>query len=213
MAYSIAIRLVENEIMPPSKLVIKSVSADQVTGRNTVKVNLQNPTPTIIDQVTYKGTVSKKGSNEVLHETSVSKYRVAPNTNYNLPINWENQPFEAGTYTVNILAKSEEPEEEWQLTQDFTITAKEAKELNEKAIDLEKNYMNWVIYGGITFAVLMLLMIILLLKLARQKKAKKHKRGKNRNRTNNKKDVRNSGKHSKLIRKETGKNERKKSSS
>lgn len=176
IAYSIAVRLIENEALPTSDLLIKGVFVDQITGRNTVKVNLQNPTPTIIDKVSYQATVSKKGSSEVLHETNVSNYRVAPNTNYNLPISWENQPFEAGTYSVKVLAQSEETKQKWELTQDFTISPKEARDLNEKAIDLEQNNLKWFIYGGIILGIIIVVLCIVLIILSRKKKAERRKK-------------------------------------
>ncbi len=180
MAYSIALRLSEEETLPKSDLLLKSVSATQVTGRNTVKVNLQNPTPTIIDKVSYDASITKKGSNEVLHQNKVSDYRIAPNTNYNFPISWDNKPFEAGTYTVQMVVKSEETKQEWKLKQDFTISAKEAKELNEKAVDLEENNLNWFIYGGIALGSLLVILIVLVIVLAKKKKVRRKKAQKNR---------------------------------
>ncbi|ALS02540.1 hypothetical protein ATZ33_14480 [Enterococcus silesiacus] len=172
-AYSVAIQLRESDDLPKSDLVLKKVFASQVAGRNTVKVNLQNPTATIIDNVSYEATVSKKGENTPLHETKVKGYRVAPNTNYNIPINWENQPFAAGTYVANVKAKSEDTGQDWTFDQEFVISAKEAKELNDKAVDLEKDYLMYVLIGIGIFIVLVIFLIILLVILSKKKKKRK----------------------------------------
>ncbi|GGC97141.1 DUF916 and DUF3324 domain-containing protein [Enterococcus wangshanyuanii] len=172
-AYSVAIQLRESDELPKSDLVLKKVFASQVAGRNTVKINVQNPTPTIIDKVSYEASVSKKGDSTPLHETKVKGYRVAPNTNYNIPISWENQPFAAGTYLAKVKAKSEETGQEWTFDQEFVISAKEAKELNEQAVDLEKDYLIYVIIGAAAFLLVVIILIIVLVILSKKKKKRK----------------------------------------
>lgn len=174
-AYSVAIQLRESDNLPESDLALKKVFATQVAGRNTVKVNLQNPTPTIIDNVLYEASVSKKGGNTPLHETKVKGYRVAPNTNYNLPISWENQPFTAGTYVAAVKAKSEDTGQEWSFQQEFVISAKEAKTLNDQAVDLEKDYLSYILIGVGVFLVLVIFLIILLVVLSKKKKKRKER--------------------------------------
>ncbi|WP_207695786.1 hypothetical protein DOK67_0001501 [Enterococcus sp. DIV0212c] len=186
-AYTIAMRVRENEELPKSDLKVKKIVASQVVGRNAVKVNLQNPTPTIIDKVTYDAKIMKKGSSDVLHEHKVSNYRVAPNTNFDYAISWDNKPFEAGSYQLEMTAKSEVTGQTWNFKQNFTISAKEAKELNEKAVDLEKDYMKYIIYGAIGAAILLLLIIILLVTLSKKRKKKqRRKKGKGKRPANKK---------------------------
>lgn len=172
-AYSVAIQLRESDDLPKSELAIKKVFASQIAGRNTVKINLQNPTATIIDNVSYEATVTKKGDSTPLHETKVKGYRVAPNTNYNIPISWENQPFTAGTYIAKVKAKSEDTEQEWTFDQEFVISAKEAKELNEQAVDLEKDYLMYVLIGAAVFILVVIILIIVLIILSKKKKKRK----------------------------------------
>lgn len=201
-AYSVAIQLRESDVLPESDLAIKKVFAAQVAGRNTVKVNLQNPTPTIIDNVSYEASVNKKGENTPLHETKVKGYRVAPNTNYNIPISWENQPFSAGTYVANVKAKSEDTGQEWSFQQEFVISAKEAKKLNDQAVDLEKDYLMYILIGAGSFIVLVIFLVILLVVLSKKKKKrkererrarlKKRKKGKEHDKRNKRPDTKHS---------------------
>jgi Na+-transporting methylmalonyl-CoA/oxaloacetate decarboxylase gamma subunit len=194
-AYSVAIQLRESDDMPKSDLAIKKVFATQIAGRNTVKINLQNPTPTIINEVSYEATISKKGDDAPLHENKVKGYRVAPNTNYNVPVSWENQPFTAGTYVAKVKAKSEETGQTWEFKQEFVISAKEARELNDKAVDLEKDYLLYIIIGAAVILVLVILLIILLVVLAKKRKKRRRqelarRKKKQKGRTNDKRNKR-----------------------
>ncbi|OJG88586.1 hypothetical protein RV15_GL001771 [Enterococcus silesiacus] len=185
-AYTVAMRLRENNQIPDSNLQLKTISASQVVGRNAVKVLLQNPTPTIIDKVSYEAKIMKKGQSQVLFERKANDYRIAPNTNFNFPISWENKPFEAGTYDLMMTAKSEESGQKWDFKQEFTISAKEAKELNDKAIDLEQDYLKYIIYGAIAAAFLLVLIITLLVIYSKKKKKKRKKKRKAESQSKNK---------------------------
>lgn len=61
---------------------------------------------------------------------------MAPNSNFDFPISWDNQSLEPGTYTLDMTAKS--GENQWTFEEDFTISAKESKTLNTDAVELEK---------------------------------------------------------------------------
>ncbi|MTD41896.1 DUF3324 domain-containing protein [Erwinia sp. CPCC 100877] len=194
-AYSVAIQLRESDNMPKSDLAIKKVFATQVAGRNTVKINLQNPTPTIINDMSYEAAINKKGEDVPLHENKVKGYRVAPNTNYNVPVSWENQPFTAGTYVAKVKAKSEATGQTWDFEQEFVISAKEARALNEKAVDLEKDYLPYILIGAAVLLVLIILLIILLVVLAKKRKKRRRqelarRKKKQKGRTNDKRNKR-----------------------
>lgn len=180
VAYVKAIRLIETEALPESDMKLKGISATQLVGRNAVNVTLQNPTATIINKVSYEAKIYKKGNGDVLHERKVDNYRVAPNTQYNLAVSWENQPFMAGTYELKLKARAEGKEKPWEFSQEFTISEKEAKELNDKAIDLEKNYTLLFISIGIGALILIIILVILIVWLAKKRKIKKRRKKKSR---------------------------------
>lgn len=183
-AYVVAIRLRVKEEAPKGELKLKTVFASQVAGRNTVKVNLQNPIPVILDKMSYEAQIYKKGANDVLHSAKYENYRVAPNSNYNVPISWENQAFQAGTYQLKLLAKSAETDQEWKFDQEFVITADEAKKLNDEAAELETDYSQYIIYGAIALGAVILLLIILMVLSRRKKKRKKLERRQQKSRKN-----------------------------
>lgn len=172
-AYVIAIQLREDEKALKEELTLQSIRASQVAGRNTLKAQLQNPTATLIDKVSYSGVVTEKGKNEILHENKVDDYRVAPNTTFNFPISWGNQAYKAGTYTLKLNAESKQSGEKWSFTQDFKISEEEAKELNEKAVGLEAE-TPWLMYIfiGISCLILLLLLFFGIIFWQRQKRKK-----------------------------------------
>ncbi|MCA5011472.1 MULTISPECIES: DUF916 and DUF3324 domain-containing protein [unclassified Enterococcus] len=171
-AYVIAIQLQMNEEPVKETLALKSVRAAQVAGRNTVKAQLQNPSPTLIDEVSYRASITQKGKTEVLHQNAVEGYRIAPNTNFNFPISWENERYKAGTYTIHLQAESKVSQEKWDFEQEFTITAEEAKQLNDQAVGLEDE-IPWLLYIGIGSSILLLLIIVVILLIIRSKNKKR----------------------------------------
>ncbi|MEG0285930.1 MAG: DUF916 and DUF3324 domain-containing protein [Vagococcus sp.] len=182
-AYTIAIRLQENDKLPTSELFLKSVQASQIVGRNSIKATLQNPTPTIIDKVSYHGQVMKKGQDKVLHENKVDGYRIAPNTHFDFPVSWDNQEFKAGTYRYVLKARSEETGKEWKFDQEFTISNKEAKTLNEQAVDVEKDYSSYILLIFLALVIVLLILVIaLILKRKKNNKEQVIKKGAHGNR-------------------------------
>jgi len=90
-------------------------------------------------------TVTKKGHKEILHELKKT-VSLAPISQFNLPINWDNEPLEKGKYSLTINVK-DKTGEKWQLKKDFTIEGKD-ESLNKKAVTMkkEKNHDNIYLY-------------------------------------------------------------------
>lgn len=146
--YVIAMMLSEEDALPDPLLKLKKIYPSQQNRRNTLMVNLQNPKPLLMNQLTYQVKIYKKDRQEMIIDKEYQDYRFAPNSHFDLPISWENKPFKAGTYFLKLSAYSEELEQKWQFEEDFVITAEEAKTLNQTARDLEKNYIPYYIAGG-----------------------------------------------------------------
>ena len=75
--------------------------------------------------------------------------QVAPNSNFNYPIQLEGNPLEAGDYTATITAESKG--EKWTWTKDFTIKADTAKKYNQSEVSIKKDYTWYYVLGGILF--------------------------------------------------------------
>lgn len=167
-SYIIGLKLTEttNEVTPDMKL--KSIKPGQYNYANYVKVNLQNPTSTMISNLKIDGKVYKDGSKEVLHETKKEKLSMAPNSNFNYMIDWGNQAFKAGDYQLKMTAT--DGEHTWKWDEQFTIDKKDAQKYNNRAVNLEKDYTWLYIVLGVIGLLLLLLLVFLLGRRSSKKK-------------------------------------------
>lgn len=153
-AYIIGIQMSMNDQEIAPKLELNEVKATQVNFRNAVTANLQNTEATIVKPLSVDAKIYKEKGDEVLFEAAREDLRMAPNSNFDYAINWEDQEFKAGKYRIELTATDEE--EIWEWTEYFTIESDEAKEYNEAAVDLEKDYTLWyVIIGAIVILILL----------------------------------------------------------
>ncbi|MGM0213395.1 DUF916 and DUF3324 domain-containing protein [Enterococcus sp. AZ109] len=126
------------------ELKLNDVKPGLADDRTAVLANLQNSEPQAFGSMTVDAKIYKKGDSQVLKETKKENQEMAPNSNYDFAISWDNQPLEAGDYQLKLEANS--GSKAWSFERDFTIAADEAKSINKKAVDLpERNYWWWLI--------------------------------------------------------------------
>lgn len=137
IAYTIGVVLRESNksILPEMNLL--GVKVEQRNSRNYISSNLQNKAPRIIKELKAEQKVYKKGTETVLYEASNSNMRMAPNSNFNFGINLENQPLQAGEYTMKISGTADGGP--FSFEQDFKIDKEEAKELNHNSVYVQDN--------------------------------------------------------------------------
>ncbi len=159
-AYTIGIQLQETDKLIEPELVLNDVLPGQVNFRNVVQSNIQNTEAAIIKNLTVDGKIFKKDGKEALYEAKRTDLRIAPNSNFNFGISLENEEFKPGTYVFKGVANS--GEKEWKFEKEFTIKSEVAKELNNTAVELDKDYSLYI-YLSIGLVVLILILIILYL--------------------------------------------------
>lgn len=167
-AYVIGLRITETdkEITPSIKL--NAIKAGLINYRTAVTANLENPTATMISGMKVDAQVMKRGSNKVLHRTKKDSVSMAPNSNFDYAISWDNTTIAAGKYTLKLTA-TDKAGRKWHFTRNFEITDKKAHNANQKAVDLKKETFNWwYVVAGVV--VLILLSYIIYLK-RKEKKA------------------------------------------
>ncbi len=173
--YNLGIKLTESDedVMPD--ILLKGITPSQVLSRNTLKVTLENPTPTVIDEIKYDATVYKKNQTESDKRAVKTDYRLAPTSDFNLGISWGDQPFEAGSYRLVLTADSQKTQQHWEWEEDFEITREEADKLNKQAIGLAETPFNWmwVIIG--VFAAIVIVLLVLLSRSKRKQASSKKK--------------------------------------
>lgn len=153
-AYVIGLKMGMNEPEVEPSLELNEVKATQINYRNAVTANLQNTEPTIVSPLEVEAKVFKEKGKNALFASQNDDIGMAPNSNFDYAINWDNKEFKPGTYRLELTAINEE--EKWEWEKFFTIEDDEAKELNKEAVELEKDYIMWYIIGGIILLLILL---------------------------------------------------------
>lgn len=169
-SYVIGIQLRESLEEVKAQLKMNQIKPALLNYRTAVTVNLQNTEATIIKEFDVHAKVRKKGNGTVLQEATKTEMSMAPNSNFDFPISWDNQSLEPGTYTLDMTAKS--GENQWTFEEDFTISAKESKTLNTDAVELEKKAPNWTLIILSVIAAMTLLVGGMLYLIYKHKKKK-----------------------------------------
>ncbi|KGL38793.1 cell surface protein [Listeria newyorkensis] len=159
-AYVIGMILTQNDTQVKPDLTLNAITPTQINYRNVVTANLQNTEATILKDLDVEAQIYKGDGTKVLHEAFKQNMRMAPNSNFNFPISWGTQEFEPGKYRLDMIATS--GEKFWKWSEYFTIDGKTADDLNETALDIEKDYTWLYIIGGSILALLILLLVFLL---------------------------------------------------
>ena len=140
--YVIGVMLSENDNKVSANMNLKYIKSTLSNYHTSLAVNLQNDTPVIIPNLKISGTVYKKGSSEIYKSTERENIKMAPNSNFDFMIDWQNHKFEAGDYRVHVIAQNEEYFWEWD--ENFTITPEQANDANKDAVDLINSIPNWI---------------------------------------------------------------------
>lgn len=159
-AYVIGVQLTEtdnnNEVLPD--LHLQSVEPTLVNHRTAVVVNIQNSEPVIVRDLTIKAEVYKQGEDEPLKEKEQEQIHMAPNSNMNYTIDWENKPLDPGEYNLKIKATDQSNTWEWEKS--FVIEKDAAKFLNKNTVELDDDPLSM---GMITSIIILVIIIVALL--------------------------------------------------
>lgn len=148
----------QNVVAP--ELHLTHVEPGLSNGYTAVLATLENTKPQMVGQMTITATVSKKGSSDSLKKTVRKNQEMAPNSQFDFPVDWGKEELQAGDYTLKLVAQNKG--HRWAFTKDFTIAASEAKKLNKKAVGIKKDYTWLYILIGILLFVLLLILAFLL---------------------------------------------------
>lgn len=135
-ALGVVLREQEENITPELKLT--GITPDLKNYRPQMSVNLQNTQPINIKELDIKATVRKKGQEEVLKTAEKQGLSMAPNSNFDYAISWEDQALEAGEYEL-ILSAADQDGNKWEFKESFTVTKDNAEEVNKSALGLTSN--------------------------------------------------------------------------
>ncbi|WP_048626978.1 DUF916 and DUF3324 domain-containing protein [Listeria ivanovii] len=153
-AYVIGVKLTETPTVIKPELALNGIKPTTKNYRNVVELNLQNTKATLVGGLSVDAKIYIKGNKKVLHESKRTDLSMAPNSNFDYSVDWENQKLKPGKYQLHLVAKT--ADDKWEWTKDFTISSDEAKKANNTALGLEEDYTWMYITGGI----LLLLLVI-----------------------------------------------------
>ena len=138
--YVVGVMLFENYSEVKANMNLKYVKPTLANYHTSLATNFQNDTAVISPGLKISGTVYKKGSSEIYKFAEKENIKMAPNSNFDFMIDWQNQKFKSGDYRVHVVAQNEEYFWEWD--EDFTITPEQANETNKDAVDIISSVPN-----------------------------------------------------------------------
>ncbi|MGX7418662.1 DUF916 and DUF3324 domain-containing protein [Carnobacterium gallinarum] len=162
----VAVKETNKKIEPELKL--NEINPNLENYRTVVTANLQNSKPKLESNLSVKAEVTKKGSSTVLHKAEKNSMSMAPNSNFDFPISWDNQKLEAGKYTLKLDVSTSDGN--WNFIKDFEIKLAESNKLNKAAVELEEdNSLAFIILGALGVMIIVLLIILILKKRKEQR--------------------------------------------
>ncbi|PFQ46746.1 cell surface protein [Bacillus cereus] len=159
-AYAIGVVLKETDAEVKPDMTLNEVKPTQINGRNVVTANLQNVKPAMLKNLSVDAKVYKEEGTDVLFEAKKENLRMAPNSNFDYAISWENKAFDPGTYRVEV--KATDGDQKWEWTKKFTIEGKTADKLNDAAVEAKKDYTLYYIIGGVLLLIILLVLVFFL---------------------------------------------------
>ncbi|EOV3185279.1 DUF916 and DUF3324 domain-containing protein [Enterococcus faecalis] len=135
-SYIIGVQIREELTAVTPKLFLREVKPTLINYRTAVSANLQNATPTHLRKVSIDAAIRKQNSQKILHQVKKEQMSIAPNTNFNFPISWENQVIQPGKYILTMHVTSDQGQ--WDFTKEFTVKAKDVKKVNDEAVEVKK---------------------------------------------------------------------------
>ncbi|WEA55448.1 DUF916 and DUF3324 domain-containing protein [Lactococcus lactis] len=193
--YVIALVTQQNIQKVSPQLKLNEVKATQVNSRNVFAANLQNISPTYLQDMNATATVKGVTNSELKYSFENSDMKMAPNSNFDFAIpvsikgNIGDQTSKAleagkyhlsmtvygvksatGAYETTVNGKTVNYEYKWTFEKDFEIAGEKAKNLNNSDPTVHyKEPINWLMIIGIALILIILLLTFLIFSSRRKK--------------------------------------------
>ncbi|MBO1307129.1 DUF916 and DUF3324 domain-containing protein [Enterococcus sp. 669A] len=130
----IAVMLTEDETTfnHGAELHLKNVDLTLFNGRKIIAANIQNDQPKVLQEMTIKGKVTRKGEKDVMAEQEQSNFSVAPNSNFDFQLPLGVERFTPGTYVFTGEATGDD--RTWKWEEEFTVGREQADKVNEETV-------------------------------------------------------------------------------
>lgn len=193
--YVIALVTQQNIQKVSPQLKLNEVKATQVNSRNVFAANLQNISPTYLQDMNATATVKGVTNSELKYSFENSDMKMAPNSNFDFAIpvsikgnigDQTSKALEAGKYHLSMTVygvksatgayetivngKTVNYEYKWTFEKDFEIAGEKAKKLNNSDPTVHyKEPINWLMIIGIALILIILLLTFLIFSSRRKK--------------------------------------------
>lgn len=165
-AYSMGIALRGSHYKVYPELKYDSVKPMLFQKHAAMSVNLRNTQPMMLQNVQMKAVITKQGVFAQKRIFSVNNSKIAPNSQVNLPVQWQFDELKPGKYKVQVQVKGENDWNKlpmtWQFIKNIKINKQSADNINDKI--MHKPVNKWF-YISIATGGLMLISLVELLKL------------------------------------------------
>lgn len=132
-AYIIGVQIQQNTDAVKPDLKLRQGVVEKNNGKTDIAAKLANDAPTIINQAEVKATVTPVNKSNKLIQMDKHNMQIAPETNFDLPVNTSDQVLKPGKYTMYIAANGDNGTQKWQMQKNFIITKSEFKKLQKTA--------------------------------------------------------------------------------
>lgn len=121
-----------DEFKNGENLNLTGVKSSIKYGKKMILATLQNPDPKVLSNLSITTEVKAKDSSKVILKKKVNNYMMAPNSQFDFEIDFGRDTVKSGIYILTMAANNEY--KDWNFTKEFTISASQAKEMNEETV-------------------------------------------------------------------------------
>jgi len=167
-------------------ITLNKVVPGLINYKPAVTANIQNTKAQILKINKIEAKIYRKNSTIVYKKNILNNIVLAPNSNFNMPIPWEEDKIEPGNYTIKLNIELEN--DRYDFEKKFEITKKESIDINNSSMTIiNKNNNKYIIIFIIV--TILLIFVLFFIFFIKNKKKKKKKNLKKRSRKNNTKNV------------------------
>lgn len=185
--YIVAVKLTENDEPIAAELDLVKMISTQGSGEQVVKATIQNSQPVNLEDIEYSAKIYTKDSNELIHQTKVTGYQMAPNSSFTWNIKNDQQKLQVGNYNIYVSAKSLDTNQEWQWEKELEIVdlVKQEESNSFSHSGSENMLMYMIICVGLTVVLLVFLLVWLILRRRKERRYKEAVYYRNKRKNNN----------------------------
>ncbi len=153
--YVIGLKLSQTNVVLKPELHLKYAKPILTNGHTAIAVNIQNAAAIDAQNIKLTVKIYKQGSDTPIRTVEKINISMAPNSNFDFPVEWQDQAIKPGKYRVDVMAES--PDVHWEEEAYFEVSKEEASQVNEEAIVIVKTCPVWLK----TIAIIALCMVAL----------------------------------------------------